>query len=78
MSNKHLAEVFGLAEKHHSGLLEPYTVMLVDAERAEDRRDIMRAGLRETFRQRYPMPEGFYQAIDRALTPKPVRATATA
>jgi hypothetical protein len=56
---KHLTTTFEMAEKAHPDLMEPYSVRLAEAESADDRAAVMRAGLRETFRARWPMPEGF-------------------
>lgn len=57
----HLEQTFRDAERAHPDLLEPYSARLADAETADARVAIMEAGLRETFQQRYPMPDGFYQ-----------------
>lgn len=58
---KRLSQTFETAEKAHPDLMEPYSVRLGEAtDDAHERMEIMRAGLRETFRRRYPMPEGFY------------------
>lgn len=56
----HLCATFAHAERLHPDLMEPYSTRLGDAADASERTAIMRAGLRETFRRRYPMPEGFY------------------
>lgn len=55
---QHLTATFEAAEKAHRDLMEPYSCRLADAS-ADERAEIMRAGLRETFRRRYPMPAGF-------------------
>lgn len=58
---KHLSHTFEEAERSHRDLMEPYSIMLVQAtDDASERMEIMRAGLRQTFRRRYPMPDGFY------------------
>jgi hypothetical protein len=54
----HLTKTFNDAELRHKELMEPYSTRLAEAESADVRRSIMEAGLRETFRRRYPMPEG--------------------
>lgn len=54
----HLEQTFAEAERLHPDLMEPYACRLSDAEGSDERRAIMRMGLRETFRQRYPMPAG--------------------
>jgi hypothetical protein len=57
----HLTQVFEEAERLHPELMERYSILLVQAfDDAAERKAIMRRGLRETFRLRYPMPEGFY------------------
>lgn len=56
----HLAGTFAEAECSHPDLMEPYSVLLAEASTLEDRIAIMREGLRKTLRDRYPMPEGFY------------------
>lgn len=56
----HLEQTFRDAERSHPDLLEPYSSRLAEAESADTRVAIMQAGLRETFQQRYPMPDGFY------------------
>lgn len=56
--NERLAELFESAERAHPDLMERYGNRLADAETTAERAEIMRAGLRETFRQRYPMPKG--------------------
>lgn len=55
---KDLQTTFESAERWHPDLMEPYTTRLGDAESLAERTEIMRAGLRETFRRRYPMPAG--------------------
>jgi hypothetical protein len=52
---QHLAETFTLVGKQFPALLEPYEILLADAHDDADRVEIMRRGLRETIRQRYPM-----------------------
>jgi hypothetical protein len=54
----HLQSTFEHAERLHPDLMEPYTTRLGDAETEVEKIEIMRAGLRETFRRRYPMPAG--------------------
>lgn len=49
-----LAELFRQAEAAHPDLMESYTIRLVEAGDADERREIMRAALRETVAQRYP------------------------
>jgi hypothetical protein len=56
---KQLTTLFEAAEKAHPDLMEPYSVRLAEAADAVERAAVMRAGLRETFRARWPMPEGF-------------------
>lgn len=53
----HLAETFRQAESSHPDLMEPYAVLLVEAEGVEDRVSIMRRGLRETIAGRFPLAE---------------------
>ena len=53
----HLASTFEAAERTHPDLMEPYSVLLVEALTASDRVEIMRRGLRETIRDRLPMAE---------------------
>jgi hypothetical protein len=55
---QHLTITFELAERGHPDLMEPYGNRLADAATAAERAEAMRAGLRETFRRRYPMPAG--------------------
>jgi hypothetical protein len=57
---QHLTVTFGLAERAHPDLMEPYSCRLAEAADAVERAEIMRAGLRETFRARWPMPEAFW------------------
>jgi hypothetical protein len=52
----HLAQTFAAAERSHPDLMEPYSVLLAEAEDATARVAIMRRGLRETIRQRFPLP----------------------
>jgi hypothetical protein len=54
----HLQNTFTDAERLHPDLMEPYTTRLGDAETEAEKTEIMRGGLRETFRRRYPMPTG--------------------
>lgn len=57
----HLTQTFNAAERaHKDDLMEPYSTRLAEAESADVRRSIMEAGLRETFRRRYPMPDDFW------------------
>lgn len=56
----HLSVAFAEAEKLHPDLMEPYSSRLGEAQASDERRAIMEAGLRETFRRRWPMPDGFY------------------
>lgn len=59
---KHLSQTFEAAERDHRELMEPYSIMLAQAsDNAAERMEIMRMGLRETFRRREPMPDGFYK-----------------
>lgn len=53
----HLCETFSNAERHHSDLMEPYSTLLSEATDDADRTAIMRRGLFETFRRRYPMED---------------------
>jgi hypothetical protein len=57
----HLRGTFEGAEKRHPDLMERYSGRLAEADSVDEKIEIMRAGLRETFRTRYPMPEGFYR-----------------
>lgn len=52
---QHLAATFTAAEREHPDLMEPYAARLAEAETSQERMHAMWAGLRETFRQRYPM-----------------------
>lgn len=58
MTVSHLERTFLDAERTHPDVMERYTSRLAEAQSADERRAIMEAGLRETFRRRYPMPEG--------------------
>jgi hypothetical protein len=53
----HLTETFAAAEREFPDLMERYSSRLAEAETADERVAIMRAGLRETIRARYPMAE---------------------
>ena len=55
-----LKTTFAGAERRHPDLMEPYATRLGEADTDADRMEIMRTGLRETFRARYPMPEEFW------------------
>lgn len=57
MSESSLAILFREAERLHPDLMEPYSLQLADAFTAFAKTEIMREGLRETFRNRYPMSE---------------------
>lgn len=52
-----LTHLFETAERDHPDLMERYSARLADAASASERVEVMRCALRETFRQRYPMPE---------------------
>jgi hypothetical protein len=54
---KHLCDTFAEAERTHPDLMEPYSIRLGDARTADERTAVMRAGLRETIRMRFPLPE---------------------
>lgn len=54
----HLKATFEDAEKRHPDLMERYSARLAEATTTDERAEVMRAGLRETFRERYPMPAG--------------------
>lgn len=56
--SQHLTKTFENAEKWHPDLMEPYSTRLGEAIDSTEKTEIMRAGLRETFRRRYPMPAG--------------------
>jgi hypothetical protein len=58
-AHAHLRHVFDHACKHFPDLLEPYVTRLgeLSGDRREDEIPIMRAGLRETFKQRWPWME---------------------
>lgn len=59
----HLSQTFEAAEKAHPDLMEPYTVLLSQAtENAAERMEIMRRGLRETIRRRYPLHDAVVPA----------------
>jgi hypothetical protein len=51
----HLVETFNLVAKQFPDLLEPYQILLGDAETEVDRIEIMRRGLRETIAKRYQL-----------------------
>jgi len=51
----HLSETFSIAAKQFPALLEPYEILLADAHDDAARVEIMRRGLRETIKERYPM-----------------------
>lgn len=61
-----LTSVFEQAERQHPDLMEPYSVRLAEAAAADERVEIMRAGLRETFRRRFPMPDACWPTPQRA------------
>lgn len=50
----HLAATFDEAARTFQALFEPYQILLGDAPDEADRVDIMRRGLRETIKARYP------------------------
>lgn len=55
----HLRSTFEAAERSHRDVMEQYTVLLAQEDLTSvEKISIMRAGLRETFRARFPMPEG--------------------
>lgn len=56
MSASHLERTFAEAERSHRDLMEPYSTRLAEAEGFAQRRAIMEAGLRDTFKRRFPMP----------------------
>lgn len=56
----HITKTFELAERSFPDLMEPHSSRLADAESADVRLGVMRCGLRETFRRRYPMPDEFW------------------
>lgn len=53
----HLAVTFAEAERCHPDLMEPYSGLLAEASTSDERRNVMEAGLRETFRGRFPMAD---------------------
>jgi len=53
----HLETTFSEAERLHQDLMEPYSARLSEVESSDARRSIMWAGLRETFRRRFPMAD---------------------
>lgn len=57
IADLHLAQTFAAAERAFPDLMERYSSRLGEATTATERVAIMRAGLRETIRDRYPMPE---------------------
>jgi hypothetical protein len=50
----HRHETFALACRHHPDLMESYSIALGEEDDANERLEIMRRGLRETFCLRYP------------------------
>jgi hypothetical protein len=54
---KNLVEIFEAAERLHPDLMEPYSSRLDGVLDATEAEAIMRAGLADTFRQRFPMPD---------------------
>jgi hypothetical protein len=54
------AAIFADAEKLHPDLMEPYATLLAGAQDAAERMKVMRDGLGDTFRRRYPMPEQYW------------------
>lgn len=50
----HLTVTFNEVNSEFPDLLEPYIVLLVDADTDRARAQIMRRGLRETFKKRHP------------------------
>lgn len=50
----HLTATFDEAARAFPGLLERYVIMLADASEDGEKIDIMRRGLRETIKARYP------------------------
>jgi hypothetical protein len=55
-----LTQLFETAEREHPDLMEPHSARLAEASTVSERVEVMRAGLRETFRRRYPMPDEFW------------------
>ena len=53
----HLCATFDEVARQFPQLMEPYAILLGDTEAPIAKTDIMRRGLRETFKQRYPMRE---------------------
>jgi|GEM_PF-6070865 len=53
-------QIFKEAERLHPDLMEPYSSRLADNLDAAERQHIMRQGLAETFRRRYPMPDQYW------------------
>jgi hypothetical protein len=54
---KHITSTFEEAERSHPDLMEPYSTRLGEAETNEEKLEIMRAGLRETIKARWPARE---------------------
>ncbi len=52
----HLSATFAEAVRDHHDLMEPYLILLGDALGDAGRMSVMRRGLRETIRQRHPLP----------------------
>jgi hypothetical protein len=55
-----LSHLFERAEREHPDLMEPYSARLAEAVTSIEKIEVMRAGLRETFRRRNPMPDEFW------------------
>jgi hypothetical protein len=56
MADAHLKHTFDLAAKTHPDLMEPYVILLADAEAGDEQDSVMRRGLRETIGRRFPLP----------------------
>jgi hypothetical protein len=54
----HNSSVFDDAVAKHPDLMERYVIMLGDADDRDEQMRVMWRGLRETFRQRHPLPAG--------------------
>jgi len=52
----HISLTFNRAVDERPDLMEPYLVRLAEASTDGERKEIMRAGLRETVMLRFPMP----------------------
>lgn len=51
---EHLSETFDMACRNFPDVMEPYVVRMADITDRSEQKELMRAGLRETFCKRFP------------------------